>query len=83
MNRTVILSRDHTISLPEELVGKLHFAANDEIIARVVEDKLILSKKESDYTGRLRGLHKEVWENVGTEKFLKKERQSWDGHAGN
>jgi hypothetical protein len=29
-------------------------------------------------TGRLRGLHKEVWENMDTEKFLKKERQFRD-----
>lgn len=77
MSTIVRLSSEHTIALPEEVIKKIHFTTNDEILVQVEEDKLVLSKKTSNYTGRLRGLHKEVWENVDSEEFLKKERQSW------
>jgi hypothetical protein len=36
-----------------------------------------------NYTDRLRGLHQDVWENVDSKKFLKKERQSWEKYAEN
>ncbi len=75
--------REHTIALPEELMLKMHFAADEEILVQVEEDRLVLSKKTGSYTENLRGLHKEVWENVDTEDFLKKERQSWNDHAEN
>lgn len=78
MNTIVRLSSEHTITLPEELVKKMHFATDDEIIVQIEEDKLILSKKTDNYTDRLRGLHKEVWDNIDSEEFLIKERQSWD-----
>lgn len=78
MNTIVRLSSEHTITLPEELVKKMNFATDDEIIVQIEEDKLILSKKTGNYTDRLRGLHKEVWDNIDSEEFLIKERQSWD-----
>lgn len=81
MSIIVRLSREHTISLPEDLIRKMHFATNDEIVVQVEEDKLVLSKKTASYTDKLRGLHKEVWEDVDTEQFLEKERQSWNKHA--
>jgi len=77
MNTIVRLSSEHTITLPEELVKKMHFATDDEIVVQIEEDKLILSKKTGNYTDRLRGLHKEVWDNIDSEEFLIKERQSW------
>ncbi|MDW7731497.1 MAG: AbrB/MazE/SpoVT family DNA-binding domain-containing protein [Methanolobus sp.] len=83
MSTIVRLSSEHTITLPEELIKKMHFSTYDEILVHVKEDKLILSKKTGNYTDKLRGLHKEVWENVDSEEFLKKERQSWEKHAEN
>ncbi len=36
-----------------------------------------------NYTNKLCGLHKEIWKNVDSEEYLKKERQSWDKDADN
>ncbi|AFV24146.1 transcriptional regulator, AbrB family [Methanolobus psychrophilus R15] len=83
MSTIVRLSSEHTIALPEEVIKKMHFTANDEILVQVEEDKLVLSKKTCNYTGRLRGLHKGVWENIDSEEFLKKERQSWNKNVKN
>ncbi|MFA0823692.1 MAG: hypothetical protein ACC612_12505 [Methanomethylovorans sp.] len=38
-------------------------------------------KKTTSYTGRIRGLHKEVWKNTDTEEYLKNERDSWNYNA--
>ncbi|MDN5310587.1 AbrB/MazE/SpoVT family DNA-binding domain-containing protein [Methanolobus sp. WCC5] len=83
MSIIVKLSSEHTITLPEELIRKMHFASNDEILVQVDEDKLVLSKKTDSYTKKLRGLHKEVWKDVDSEEFLRKERISWGKDAGN
>lgn len=83
MSIIVKLSSEHTIALPEDLIRKMHFASNDEILVQIEEDKLVLTKKTNDHTSKMRGLHKDIWENVDSEEFLKKERMSWDKHAEN
>ncbi|MEZ5335114.1 MAG: AbrB/MazE/SpoVT family DNA-binding domain-containing protein [Methanolobus sp.] len=83
MSIIVKLSSEHTITLPEELIKKMHFASNDEIEVQVEDDRLVLSKKNTGYTSRLRGLHKDVWQDTDSEEFMRKERKSWDKHAEN
>ena len=48
-------SREHTIALVEELMLKMHFAANEEILVQVEEDRLVLSKKTGSYMKSLGG----------------------------
>ncbi|OPY22537.1 MAG: hypothetical protein A4E23_00737 [Methanomethylovorans sp. PtaU1.Bin073] len=81
MSASVKVTSDYKILLPEELIKKAHFSANDEVIVEIEEDRLVLTKKTASYTDRIRGLHKEVWKNTDTEEYLKNERDSWNYNA--
>jgi antitoxin component of MazEF toxin-antitoxin module len=81
MSASVKDTSDYKILLPEELIKKAHFSANDEVIVEIEEDRLVLTKKTASYTDRIRGLHKEVWKNTDTEEYLKNERDSWNYNA--
>jgi bifunctional DNA-binding transcriptional regulator/antitoxin component of YhaV-PrlF toxin-antitoxin module len=82
MSTSVKVTSGYKILIPEDLIKKAHFSANDEVIVEIEEDRLILTKKTDSYTDRLRGLHKEVWKNTDTEEYLKNERDSWNCNAG-
>ncbi len=82
MSASVKVTIDNKIMIPEDLIKKAHFSANDELIVEIEEDRLVLTKKTGSYTDRLRGLHKEVWKNTDTEEYLKTERDSWNCNAG-
>ena len=37
-----------------------------------------MMEKPESYTAKLRGLHKEVWENVDANEYVASERDSWE-----
>ncbi|MCZ7359514.1 MAG: AbrB/MazE/SpoVT family DNA-binding domain-containing protein [Candidatus Methanoperedens sp.] len=47
------------------------YEKDNEIVMKKAEDKKPLSLKD------LKGLGKEIWENIDIEEYIKKERESW------
>ena len=47
------------------------YGKDNEIVMKKAEDKKPLSLKN------LKGLGKEIWENIDIEEYIKKERESW------
>ncbi|MFN0072591.1 MAG: hypothetical protein ACKVVP_13995 [Chloroflexota bacterium] len=48
------------------------------MIVDVQDGMLILMPEPSNYTERLTGLHREIWEDVDTTEYLEAERSAWD-----
>ncbi len=74
------VSIKYQIVLPKEARLKTPFKPGAKVeITSLDADRLMITRAGSDRLKRMRGLGKELWQRAGgTEKYLKKERASWD-----
>lgn len=42
------------------------------------EDNIACLPQPEDYVSKLAGLHKEVWQDIDTDAYLKQERDAWE-----
>ena len=42
------------------------------------EDNSACLPQSEDYVSQLAGLHKEVWQDIDTDAYLKQERDAWE-----
>lgn len=78
MSITVKIGAGYNITIPKILIEKMKFAKNDELLVDIEDDRLILMKKTLKYTAKLKGLYKEVWDDVDAADYVKSERESWE-----
>ena len=45
---------------------------------RCKENRIVLIPRPRDFVGRMAGLHKDVWTEVGTDSYIEEERDSWE-----
>lgn len=75
---TVKVSGRYQISLPSRVRRKLNIQAGDRLLVDVQNNKIILLPYPQNFTTYLAGLHKEVWEGIDTDAYLRKERDAWE-----
>ena len=49
-----------------------------KLLTHVEGDLLIIRQEPDDYVKALAGLHKEVWQDIDADEYLREERDSWD-----
>jgi AbrB family looped-hinge helix DNA binding protein len=74
---TVKVSRRYQISLPSRAREELNIEAGDRLLVDIQDGMIILLPQPRDFVSYLEGLHKEVWENVDPDAYLKEERDAW------
>lgn len=47
-------------------------------LRRQLERKTTVQEPSADYTTRLAGLHREIWDGVDTDAYLQRERDAWE-----
>ncbi|MEZ4521390.1 MAG: AbrB/MazE/SpoVT family DNA-binding domain-containing protein [Thermomicrobiales bacterium] len=77
MTSTVKVSSRNQIVIPAEARKELGIKPGDELIASVRDGLIILIPKPDDIVAHLRGLHKEIWEDVDTDEYINQERDAW------
>jgi AbrB family looped-hinge helix DNA binding protein len=77
---TLKISSKNQIVIPAGVRQKLNLKKGVSVVMYALdENRAILSKQPKSYAESLRGLGKEVWEELGgSEKYLQNERNSWD-----
>lgn len=65
------------IVIPKEIRDTIGIREGDELIIDILYDKIIIRLKPKNYTKKLRGLHKEVWEGIDPLEYIHNERESW------
>jgi AbrB family looped-hinge helix DNA binding protein len=75
---TVRVSSRYQISVPRVARRRLNIRSGDRLLVDVQDGLLILVPQPQDYTGRLAGLHREMWEGIDTATYLQEEREAWD-----
>ncbi len=73
----VKLGRNHQIAVPAAVCKALGIQPGDHLLAEVRDGQLVLVPEPQDYSERLKGLHREVWEGVEPHEYVQQERAAW------
>jgi AbrB family looped-hinge helix DNA binding protein len=77
MATTVKVNSRYQISIPRIARQQLNVKKGDRLLIDVQGNMIILVPQPDDYVAHLTGLHKEVWQDVDTDKYLRREREAW------
>lgn len=75
---TVKVSSRYQIAVPASARSKLNIKRGDRLLVDIQDGMILLIPKPVSYTNHLSGLHHEIWENIDTEAYLRKERDAWE-----
>jgi AbrB family looped-hinge helix DNA binding protein len=74
---TVKVSSRYQIVVPAAARAQLNIQSGDRLLVDIQDGMLILIPQPQDYTQKLSGLHKEVWEKVDAQEYIDQERDAW------
>lgn len=74
------LNEDRSLKIPEEILKKAGLRPGAEIIWLYDEEarQILLMEKPDSFAKVMRGLGKELWNNIDTNEYIKEERESWE-----
>jgi bifunctional DNA-binding transcriptional regulator/antitoxin component of YhaV-PrlF toxin-antitoxin module len=74
------LNEDRSIKIPEEILKRAGFKPGIEIIWLYDEDtsQILLMEKPKNFAKTMKGLGKELWQDVDINTYIKEERESWE-----
>ncbi len=75
---TAKVSGRYQIVIPKRIRERLGLQPGDYLLLSVEEDKVVMRLRPRSYTEHLRGLHKEVWQDVEAEDYVRGERATWE-----
>jgi AbrB family looped-hinge helix DNA binding protein len=81
MTTTVKVSSRYQIAVPKLARQLLGIERGDRLLVEVKRGILLLVPEPKDYVAHLAGLHRQVWEGVETEEYLRGEREAWTESA--
>jgi AbrB family looped-hinge helix DNA binding protein len=73
----VKVSKKYQITVPSEIRRRLGVKSGDELLIEVRGGYMVLMPEPRDFSTRLRGLHREVWDGIDAQDFVRRERESW------
>ncbi|MCL5266230.1 MAG: AbrB/MazE/SpoVT family DNA-binding domain-containing protein [Chloroflexi bacterium] len=79
MAARVKVSQKYRVSVPSAARKKLHIEKGDHLLVDVRDGYIVLMREPQDYSRHLRGLHRQIWENVEPQEYVRKEREDWQG----
>lgn len=71
------VSSKNQIAVPSEVRRKLGIKSGDRLLVDIRGDHVVLMPEPKDYSERLYGLHREIWEGVEPQEFVRQERAEW------
>lgn len=77
MTARVEVGEGFTIVVPPEVRDQLGIQPGDGLLLEVCDGELRVRPERSNYTARLRGLHREVWAGVDPDEYVQREREAW------
>lgn len=74
------LNEDRSLKIPEEILKKAGLRPGAEIIWLYDEEtrQILLMEKPDSFAKVMRGLGKELWNNIDINEYIKEERESWE-----
>ena len=75
----VRVSSKNQIAVPATVRRALGIESGDSLLVEVRGGHVVLVPEPRDYAEHLRGLHREVWEGVEPQEYVRREREAWEG----
>jgi bifunctional DNA-binding transcriptional regulator/antitoxin component of YhaV-PrlF toxin-antitoxin module len=74
------LNKDRSVKIPEEILRKAGLKPGTEIIWLYDEGtgQILLMEKPDSFAKAMKGLGKEVWQDIDINEYVKEERKSWE-----
>ena len=73
----VKVSKKHQIAVPSAVRKQLGIKSGDVLLVELRDGYAVLLPEPQDYSQRLRGLHREIWEGVEPQEYVRQEREAW------
>lgn len=73
----VKVSSKHQIAVPAAVRKTLGIKSGDELLVEIRDGYVVLLPEPRDFSERLRGLHREVWDGVEPQEYVRREREAW------
>lgn len=77
MAQAVRLGKRFQFVLPKKIRQRLSLREGDVLLIEVTRKGILLVPKPQSYTKHLSGLHREVWQDVDADEYLREERKTW------
>jgi len=77
----VKVSRKYQIVIPRKIREALGLQPGDRLLLRLENDRVVMRLRTRSLARHLRGLHKEVWQDVDALSYVEQERASWESEA--
>ena len=74
----VQVTDDYLVAVPDEVRRRLNIERGDSLLIEVRDNAIVLVPEPHDYAHRLRGLHREIWEGVDVDEYVRRERDAWE-----
>lgn len=71
------VSKKFQIAVPSEVRRKLGIQADDTLIIDVQREHAVLLQEPEDWADKFFGLHKEVWQGVDSDEYIRQEQAAW------
>jgi AbrB family looped-hinge helix DNA binding protein len=73
----VRVSSKNQIAVPAAVRKALSIRSGDRLLVEVHGGHVVLIPEPCDYAEHLRGLHREVWDSVEPQEYVRRERDAW------
>ncbi|MCR4420371.1 MAG: AbrB/MazE/SpoVT family DNA-binding domain-containing protein [Clostridia bacterium] len=65
--------------LPARVRKALGLSEGDEVLVTVNGNAAVVVPKPRSFADRLMGLHRDLWQGVAPDAYVREERRSWEG----
>jgi AbrB family looped-hinge helix DNA binding protein len=73
---SVKVSSRYQIAVPQAARKQLNIQRGDRLLVDIQDDMIVLIPTPTDYTAKLAGLHKEIWQDINSDEYLRGERNA-------
>jgi AbrB family looped-hinge helix DNA binding protein len=77
MTAHVKVSTDSDITVPAEMRQRLGILPGDRLAIDIHDGFAVVRPEGQDYVELLRGLHREIWEGIDPQIYVRQEREMW------
>ncbi|MDI9607318.1 AbrB/MazE/SpoVT family DNA-binding domain-containing protein [Candidatus Sordicultor fermentans] len=74
---TIKLGSRYQIVIPAEIRKSMGLSERDELLVAKSGNAIVIIPKPKSYADHLMGLHKNVWQGVEPDAYVREERDSW------
>lgn len=74
----VKVSSKNQIAVPSKAREQLGIKQGDYLLVEIRDGSILLVPEPTDPVEELRGLHREIWEGIDPQEYVRRERDAWE-----